>query len=59
MKILSAYTPKHSLRVLKRLHKNIVRQQINVRNLNKMYHAMLHLERYIDRLDHDKRENLY
>ena len=29
MKILSAYTPKHSLRALKRLHKNIVRQQIN------------------------------
>ena len=59
MKILSAYTPKHSLRALKRLYKNIVRQQINVRNLNKMYHAMLHLERYIDCLDHDKRENLY
>ena len=59
MKILSAYTTKHSLRALKRLHKNIVRQQINVRNLNKMYHAMLHLERYIDSLDHDKRENLY
>ena len=59
MKILSAYTTKHSLRALKRLHKNIVRQQINVRNLNKMYRAMLHLERYIDRLDHDKRENLY
>ncbi len=30
MKILSAYTTKHSLRALKRLHKNIVRQQINV-----------------------------
>ena len=36
-----------------------IRKRIHVYFLMTAYHAMLHLERYIDRLDHDKRENLY
>ncbi len=51
MKIIpNAYTDLHSGRALKRLHKGIVRNKVAVRDLHKLYKAMLHLERYIDRL---------
>ncbi|WP_171407583.1 hypothetical protein [Acinetobacter tianfuensis] len=51
MKIMpSAYTDMHSGRALKRLHRAVICQQVLRHDLHKMYKAMLHLERYIDRL---------
>ena len=51
MKIIStAYSSKHSLRALRRIHKMIIRGTISWVELHKMYRAMLHLERYIERL---------
>lgn len=47
MKIIStAYSSKHSLRALRRIHKMIIRGTISWVELHKMYRAMLHLERY-------------
>ncbi|WP_407307693.1 hypothetical protein [Acinetobacter sp.] len=52
MKILSApYTHAHSFRALKRLHKAIIRNQVLRSDLHKLYQAMLHLERYVERLN--------
>ncbi|OAL81343.1 hypothetical protein AY606_00930 [Acinetobacter sp. SFB] len=52
MKILSApYTHAHSFRALKRLHKAIICNQILHSDLHKLYQAMLHLERYVERLN--------
>lgn len=51
MKIISApYSPKHSLKALGRIHKMIIRGAMTWSELHKMYGAMLHLERYVERL---------
>lgn len=51
MKIMpSAYSHMHSGRALKRLHRAVICQQVMRHDLHKMYKAMLHLERYMDRL---------
>ncbi|WP_425917008.1 hypothetical protein [Acinetobacter sp. TSRC1-2] len=51
MKIISTpYTRAHSFRALKRLHKAIIRNQVSHSDLHKFYQAMLHLERYVERL---------
>lgn len=52
MKIISTpYTHVHSFRALKRLHKAIIQNQVIHSDLAKMYQALLHFERYIDRLN--------
>lgn len=52
MKIVSApYTSEHGLRALKRLHKAIICNQVLPSNLHQFYKAMLHLERYVERLN--------
>ncbi|MFH7765271.1 hypothetical protein [Acinetobacter sp. BSP-28] len=52
MKIISTpYTHAHSFRALKRLHKAIICNQVEHSNLHKFYQAMLHLERYVERLN--------
>ncbi|PJI33492.1 hypothetical protein [Acinetobacter pseudolwoffii] len=51
MKIIStAYSSKHSLRALRRIHKMIICGSMSWAELHKMYRAMLHLERYMERL---------
>ena len=51
MKIIStAYSSKHSLRALRRIHKMIIRGTITWAKLHELYGAMLHLERYVERL---------
>ncbi|MGE8539086.1 MAG: hypothetical protein ACN6NI_07360 [Acinetobacter sp.] len=51
MKIISTpYTSKHSLKALRRIHKTIIRGAMNLTELQKLYSAMLHLERYVERL---------
>lgn len=51
MKIVSTlYTEVHSLRALKRLHKAIIYQRLIHADLHKIYKAMIHLERYLERL---------
>ncbi|NNG76503.1 hypothetical protein HLH10_09300 [Acinetobacter sp. ANC 4277] len=59
MKIVSApYTHAHSFRALKRLHKAIIRNQVLLPcNLHKLYQAMLHLERYVERLNRKRSKN--
>jgi len=53
MKIVSTpYTHEHGFRALKRLHKAIIRNQLLRSDLHKLYQAMLHLERYMERLSH-------
>jgi len=55
MKIIPApFTHVHSFRALKRLHKAIIRNQVVPSDLHKIYRAMLHLERYVERLNHHK-----
>lgn len=55
MKILStSYTDTHSFRALKRLHKAVIYNRILPNDLHKMYKALIHLERYIERLAHQK-----
>ena len=52
MKIISApYTREHGFRALKRLHKAIILNQLLRSDLHKLYQAMLHLERYMERLN--------
>jgi hypothetical protein len=51
MKIIStAYSSKQSLRALRRIHKMIIHGAVSWAELHKMYRAMLHLERYVERL---------
>jgi len=51
MKIIPiVYSSKHSLKALHRIHKMIIRGTISWVELHKMYRAMLHLERYMERL---------
>ena len=58
MKIVSApYTHAHSFRALKRLHKAIIRNQVLHCNLHKLYQAMLHVERYVERLNRKRSKN--
>jgi len=58
MKIVSApYTRAHSFRALKRLHKAIIRNQVLNSDLHKLYQAMLHLERYVERLNRKSHKN--
>ncbi|CAB1214345.1 hypothetical protein [Acinetobacter bouvetii] len=58
MKIISTpYTRVHSFRALKRLHKAIIRNQVEHSNLHKLYQAMLHLERYVERLNRKGKKN--
>ena len=53
MKIVSVpFTHVHSFRALRRLHKAIIRNQILYSDVPKTYPAMLHLERYVERLNH-------
>ena len=55
MKILStSYTPAHGFRALKRLHKAVIYNYILRDDLHKMYKALIHFERYIERLAHQK-----
>ena len=52
MKIVSApYTREYGFRALKRLHKVIILNQFIRSDLHKLYQAMLHLERYMERLN--------
>ncbi|MDM1780610.1 hypothetical protein [Acinetobacter sp. 10FS3-1] len=52
MKIVSVpFTHVHSFRALRRLHKAIIRNQL-YSDVPKTYPAMLHLERYVERLNH-------
>ena len=58
MKIVSTpYTHEHGFRALKRLHKAIIRNQLLRSDLHKLYQAMLHLERYMERLSHSHRNH--
>ena len=51
MKIIPiGYRSKHSLKALHRIHKMIIRGSMSWAELHKMYRAMLHLERYMERL---------
>lgn len=51
MKIISApYSPKHGSKALGRIHKMIIRGTITWAKLHELYGAMLHLERYVERL---------
>ncbi|WP_180075191.1 MULTISPECIES: hypothetical protein [unclassified Acinetobacter] len=51
MKIISApYSPKHGSKALGRIHKMIIRGTITWTKLHELYGAMLHLERYVERL---------
>ena len=55
MKILStSYTPAHGFRALKRLHKAVICNYILRDDLHKMYKALIHFERYIERLAHQQ-----
>ena len=58
MKIVSApFTRIHSFRALKRLHKAIIRNQVVHSDLHKIYQAMLHLERYVERLQRKRKKS--
>ena len=51
MKIIPiVYSSKHSLKALHRIHKMIIRGSMSWAELHKMYRAMLHLERYMEKL---------
>ncbi len=55
MKIISAsYTKAHSVRALKRIHRAVIYNQVLPSELHKIYKAMIHLERYIERLTQQK-----
>lgn len=54
VKIISkSYTHAHGFRALKRLHKAVIYNQRD--DLHKMYKALIHLERYMERLTLQKR----
>ena len=55
MKIVStSYTRAQGFRALKRLHKAIIYNRILRVDLHKMYKALIHLERYMERLNQQK-----
>lgn len=55
MKILStSYTPAHGFRALKRLHKAVIYNSVLPDELHRLYKALIHFERYIERLAHHK-----
>ena len=55
MKIVStSYTHAHGFRALKRLHKAVIYNHILRDDLHKIYKALIHLERYIERLTQQK-----
>lgn len=55
MKIVStSYTRAQGGRALKRLHKAIIYNRILHVDLHKMYKALIHLERYMERLNQQK-----
>lgn len=55
MKIVStSYTRAQGFRALKRLHKAIIYNRILHVELHKMYKALIHLERYMERLNQQK-----
>ncbi|SCC70940.1 hypothetical protein [Acinetobacter albensis] len=55
MKIVStSYTRAQGFRALKRLHKAIIYNRILHVDLHKMYKALIHLERYMERLNQQK-----
>lgn len=55
MKIVSTLcTRAQGFRALKRLHKAIIYNRILHVDLHKMYKALIHLERYMERLNQQK-----
>lgn len=51
MKILStAYTHAHGFRALQHLHKAVICKRVKPAELHNMYKALIHLERYKERL---------
>lgn len=50
----TAYTAAQNLGALRRIHRAIIRQKVGLADLHGVYGAMLHLERYVDRLDQKK-----
>lgn len=55
MKIVStSYTRAQGFRALKRLHQAIIYNRILHVDLHKMYKALIHLERYMERLNQQK-----
>lgn len=55
MKIVStSYTRAQGFRALKHLHKAIIYNRILHVDLHKMYKALIHLERYMERLNQQK-----
>ena len=55
MKILStSYTHAHGFRALKRLHKAVIYNSVLPDELHKLYKALIHFERYIERLEHQQ-----
>lgn len=55
MKIVStSYTRAQGFRALKRLHKALIYNRILHVDLHKMYKALIHLERYTERLNQQK-----
>ena len=55
MKILStSYTHSQGFRALKRLHRSVIHNRVLPNDLHKLYKALIHLERYIERLAHQK-----
>ncbi|CAM4088447.1 hypothetical protein [Acinetobacter pragensis] len=56
MKIIStSYTRAHGFRALKRLHKAVIYNRGVPSELHKMYRALIHLERYMERLTRQKK----
>ncbi|WP_299153302.1 hypothetical protein, partial [uncultured Acinetobacter sp.] len=49
-----AYPTTQNIRALRRIHRAIIRQKIGLADIHRVYSAMLHLERYVDRLDQNK-----
>lgn len=50
----TAYNTTQNIRALRRIHRAIIRQKIGLADIHRVYSAMLHLERYVDRLDQNK-----
>lgn len=55
MKILStSYTHSQGFRALKRLHRSVIHNRVLPNDLHKLYKALIHFERYIERLAHQQ-----
>lgn len=53
MKICAGpFTHKHKIKALKRIFSALILGQIKWSELNRVYLAMLHLERYLEKLNH-------